>query len=307
MSHPSFTRTLLATAVAAALLAACGDGGGGNTPANPTNPTPPGPAVKIVSTESALDEGYDASHTVTLEAATTEPASYDFSVGGTASAADIGPMTFSDGVTHDAAAKKLNVPAGVKSFTIHYTATFDTVADAGETVELTVGGVSGKATLRDPADKYVGEWDFQMMGQECIPSSGGGVKIALVTARGGDSQHVDASMRYYVYSDDKCATLKETLPLVDIAGWLNITGTKDVDGYRADKAVTKSLPESGFTPNGNAVLSVRMPPSAHLTSMTIYVGVLKPVDADGYPEHFDASPYQLVRRTTLPNKPPVLP
>ena len=275
MRQSNLSRTLLAAAAAAALLAACGDGGGGSTPATP------GPAVKIVSTLPALDEGYDASHTVTLEAATTEPASYDFSVGGTASAADIGPMTFSDGVTHDAAAKKLNVPAGVKSFTIHYTATFDTVADAGETVELTVGGVSGKATLRDPADKYVGEWDNSVGGSDCQkathpkhPTAHSGRIVVVFSKTGPNLTTGVTQIRLFTTNDCTGPVLAEE-PGLGIAA--EVLSPVDVDGQRADRIVdqgskTKSLANirlKGFL-------------------LSLYPGdPSKGVDADGFPLHLD--------------------
>ena len=118
-----------------------------NDPANPT--------VASV-TPSTVTEGTNLVHTVTLSAATTQPATYAFSLAnGTATAPGdyTNAPTFSNGVT--LVGGVLTVPAGVTSFTVSYPTIVDALADTGETTTVTVGGVSATGTINDPLTDMV--------------------------------------------------------------------------------------------------------------------------------------------------------
>jgi hypothetical protein len=96
-------------------------------------------------------EGNNLVFNVTLSTATTKVESYAFSLGGgSASTADYGTATFSNGVTYNATTGLITVPAGVTGFAV----TLPTVDDAlveitPETVPLTIGGVSATGGILD--------------------------------------------------------------------------------------------------------------------------------------------------------------
>ncbi|QBC43689.1 retention module-containing protein [Iodobacter fluviatilis] len=96
-------------------------------------------------------EGNNLVFNVTLSTATTKPETYAFNLGGgSASAADYGTATFSNGVTYNATTGLITVPAGVTGFAV----TLPTVDDAlveitPETVPLTIGGVSATGGILD--------------------------------------------------------------------------------------------------------------------------------------------------------------
>ncbi len=88
---------------------------------------------------------------VALSNASTVAQSYAFTLGGTGvnpvDAADQAAPVFSNGVTYDAIAGLISVPAGVTGFTVSITATPDALAEANEGLQVTVGGLQGTATL----------------------------------------------------------------------------------------------------------------------------------------------------------------
>ena len=91
--------------------------------------------------------------TVTLSAATTQPATYPFALTGTTATAgtDFTAATpvFSNGVTLSGGV--ITVPAGVTSFTVTYPTAVDALVEApAETTALTVGGATGVGTINDP-------------------------------------------------------------------------------------------------------------------------------------------------------------
>ncbi|NHQ87186.1 retention module-containing protein, partial [Iodobacter sp. HSC-16F04] len=96
-------------------------------------------------------EGNNLVFNVSLSTATTKPETYAFNLGGgSASAADYGTATFSNGVTYNATTGLITVPAGVTNFAV----TLPTVDDAlveitPETVPLTIGGVSATGGILD--------------------------------------------------------------------------------------------------------------------------------------------------------------
>ncbi|MEJ5992764.1 tandem-95 repeat protein, partial [Ramlibacter sp. PS3R-8] len=107
----------------------------------------PTPTVTAVTSPSAT-EGSDLVFSVTLSNASPIATTYPYTLGGgSASGADYGAVTFSDGVT--LAGGVLTVPAGVTSFTITVAGVQDALDEGSETVPLTVGGATATGTLND--------------------------------------------------------------------------------------------------------------------------------------------------------------
>ena len=69
--------------------------------------------------------------------------------GGTASPTDYTSVSFSNGVTYNAATGKITVPAGVTSFTVTLPTVDDNITEATETVPLVIGGVTGTGSILD--------------------------------------------------------------------------------------------------------------------------------------------------------------
>ena len=121
---------------------------GGSTGVGTIN-DPGNPIVQTVSPATAV-EGTNLVQTVTLSGATTQPATYPFSLTGTTATSGTdftNTPVFSNGVTLTAG--NITVPAGVTSFTVSYPTTVDAIADTGETTALSVGGVTGVGTILD--------------------------------------------------------------------------------------------------------------------------------------------------------------
>jgi hypothetical protein len=107
------------------------------------------PAVAAVAGDSKT-EGAALVHTVTLSNASASVTGFAFSLaGGTAAAADFGAPSFSAGVSYDAAAGQISIPANVASFTVTIPTTDDSIDEADETLSLNVGGVSATGTILD--------------------------------------------------------------------------------------------------------------------------------------------------------------
>jgi VCBS repeat-containing protein len=109
-------------------------------------------AAPVVSTVSAasVTEGGNLVHTVTLSNASSTAITLPYSLGGGSATAgtDYGiTPTFSNGLTLSGGV--LTIPAGVTSFTVTVASTGDTTAEANETYNLTVGGVTGVGTIVD--------------------------------------------------------------------------------------------------------------------------------------------------------------
>ena len=99
--------------------------------------------------DDATPEGRPLVYTVTLSAATSAPADYDFALGGgSAFADDVGEPVFSAGVILNAEGT-ITVPAGVASFTVTVPTTQDTQVEANETVPLAIDGVAAIGTIID--------------------------------------------------------------------------------------------------------------------------------------------------------------
>jgi T1SS-143 domain-containing protein len=107
-------------------------------------PSVPGPGGNTVI------EGANLVYTVTLSTPTQAPATYTFALGGgTASTADYGSPTFSNGVTYNPATGTITVPTGVSSFTVTVPTVDDTIIEPNETLPLNVGGVVGVGIIED--------------------------------------------------------------------------------------------------------------------------------------------------------------
>ncbi|MEN9657405.1 MAG: hypothetical protein RL571_870 [Pseudomonadota bacterium] len=96
-------------------------------------------------------EGNNLVFNVTLSTATTKVESYAFNLGGgSASAADYGTATFSNGVTYDPVTGQITVPAGVTNFAVTLPTVDDTLVEiTPETVPLTIGGVTATGGILD--------------------------------------------------------------------------------------------------------------------------------------------------------------
>ena len=110
------------------------------------------PTVVNIASDSEL-EGTSLQHVVTLSGVTNVATEYSFSIAGTgtnvATSADWGRPTFSNGVTLSADGKSVIVPAGVTSFTVTVPTVNDRLVETNETLQVTVGGVSGTGTIVD--------------------------------------------------------------------------------------------------------------------------------------------------------------
>lgn len=100
-------------------------------------------------TDSAVDEGGTFLYTVVLSGTGGE---YALTVTGSAAPADLGTLTFSDGVAWkngNPATGIVVVPNGVGSFKVTLPTVDDTTIETTETAVLTVGGVAATGTIAD--------------------------------------------------------------------------------------------------------------------------------------------------------------
>ena len=127
--------------------------GDGATAALTINVNPPpavaGVAANVtsISNPSAL-EGARLTYTVNLDIMTDSTTTFATNLGGGTATATTDyntTMVFSNGVTFSGGV--LTVPAGVISFTVGVNTVTDAVAEAAETVPLTIGGVTGIGTI----------------------------------------------------------------------------------------------------------------------------------------------------------------
>ncbi|MFM5334409.1 choice-of-anchor K domain-containing protein [Aeromonas veronii] len=125
-----------------------GDGSQGSFAVNPLVR----PTVVNIASDNEL-EGTSLQHVVTLSGVTNVATEYNFSIAGSgtnaATSADWGRPTFSNGVTLSADGKSVIVPAGVTSFTVTVPTVNDRLVETNETLQVTVGGVSGTGTIVD--------------------------------------------------------------------------------------------------------------------------------------------------------------
>jgi len=103
-------------------------------------------------TNVTVDEGNAAVFTVNLSGSSPTPTSFALSLTeGTATQGEDynANLSFSNGVTYDAATGKITVPAGVSSFTVSVPTLNDNVPEPSQTFSLTVGGITGTGTILD--------------------------------------------------------------------------------------------------------------------------------------------------------------
>ena len=109
----------------------------------------PTPTVSTV-TAAVVTEGGNLVHTVTLTNASSTPTLLAYTLAGVTATAGVdynSLPTFSNGVT--LAGSVLTVPAGVTSFTVTVASIGDTIDEANETYNLSVGSVTAVGTIND--------------------------------------------------------------------------------------------------------------------------------------------------------------
>ncbi|WP_373973954.1 Ig-like domain-containing protein [Chitinibacter sp. SCUT-21] len=118
-------------------------------------PTPPISKIEVGQPgpqDDSVVEGNKLVFNVTISAASPKAESYSFNLGG-GSAAEVDfervNLSFSNGVTYDAATGKITVPAGVTSFSVTLPTVDDTLVESGETVPLNIGGISATGNIVD--------------------------------------------------------------------------------------------------------------------------------------------------------------
>ncbi|PWC09241.1 hypothetical protein B4923_20565, partial [Brenneria roseae subsp. americana] len=118
------------------------------------------PAIDAVSFNPDGDqviEGGVLLYQVTLNHASATETTFSFTLRNTGSTADEtdiqrGDIRFSHGVTYDAASGTISVPAGVTEFAVSVPTVDDNIAEADETVIVTVGDKSATGTIVDNDD-----------------------------------------------------------------------------------------------------------------------------------------------------------
>ncbi|WP_026687443.1 retention module-containing protein, partial [Azovibrio restrictus] len=113
--------------------------------------------IRVGAADPALDgvvvpEGTTAVFTVEMSNPSLLDTVFDLNL--TSGTATLGldftnALSFSNGVSYDAATGKITVPAGVTSFTVAVPTTDDTIYEQPETFNLQVGGVTGIGTITD--------------------------------------------------------------------------------------------------------------------------------------------------------------
>jgi hypothetical protein len=101
------------------------------------------------ASDSTVTEGGTLRYAITLSGTTASSVSLPFSMGGSASPADYGALTFSNGVTYDPTTGLITIPSGVSSFTVDAPTTDDLSLETSETLSLSVDGVTATGTIVD--------------------------------------------------------------------------------------------------------------------------------------------------------------
>lgn len=114
------------------------------------DPSVPMPQQVTQVSPDTVVEGTALVYNVTLSGPSPTATTHSFSLGGgSASAADYGTPSFSNGVTYDAGSGTISIPAGVTSFEITLPTVDDATIELSETVPLNVGGVAATGTILD--------------------------------------------------------------------------------------------------------------------------------------------------------------
>lgn len=102
--------------------------------------------------DSSVVEGGALLFSATLNGPSPVATEYALSLSGSAGAADLGAISFGQGVSwknQDPASGAIVVPAGVTAFTVTLQTADDKVVETAESVVLTIGGISATGTLTD--------------------------------------------------------------------------------------------------------------------------------------------------------------
>ncbi|MGQ0709691.1 MAG: retention module-containing protein, partial [Rhodoferax sp.] len=120
-------------------------------PASGATASPVTPTITAVTAEipGIVTEGASLVFNVTLSAASPAATTHTFTLGGTASGADLGALAFSNGVTYDRGTGLITVPANVSSFSVTVPTVDDTTLELPETVSVTVGGMTAVGGIVD--------------------------------------------------------------------------------------------------------------------------------------------------------------
>ncbi|ALT07573.1 cadherin repeat domain-containing protein [Moraxella bovoculi] len=184
----------------------------------------------VVNAADAVDEGNNLVTTVTLDGDKGNP-SLPFALGGTNTPAeDLGEPEFSDNVTKNPNGT-LNVPAGVNSFTITIPVLADDKTEAEpETVEVSVGGVTGKPVTINDASKTPDTTE---------PT----VEITVETPDGGTLQAgTPAKVTFTVADDEGLDTAKPlTADKVRVVGG-ELSGFTKIDDTTYEATITPTAP-----------------------------------------------------------------
>ena len=117
--------------------------------------TTDGDKPTVVVGNATATEGDNLVHSVTIEGITQADVTYDFDLSGVTAtdgddySSDPTDLVFSNGVTYDAVAGTITVPAGVTDFTVSYPTNNDTILENDETTTITIGNDSGTGTILD--------------------------------------------------------------------------------------------------------------------------------------------------------------
>ncbi len=100
--------------------------------------------------DDAVPEGTALVYNVALSQPSTTATTFTYVLGGgSASPADIGEVTFTRGVTYNAATGLITVPANVDRFAVIVQTLADRILEPTETLPLTIGGVTGIGSILD--------------------------------------------------------------------------------------------------------------------------------------------------------------
>jgi T1SS-143 domain-containing protein len=223
--------------------------------------------------DDAVVEGNTLVYTVTLSEATTQPSTYDYAIGGTATDGDdFTAPSFSDGVTYDAVAGTITVPAGVSSFTVSYPTVDDTVVESTETLTVTIDGVTGTGQILDndivdDVEVVSTPEDQLITGSVLTNAETGPVTTAVVTSFvvDGDAQvhPADNSPVVVVQNGQNIGTLR-----IDSNGDYSFEPFKDYSG----PVPTVTYTVSNGLGTDTSTLDISVTPVADVPNVTIQIG-----------------------------------
>lgn len=176
----------------------------------------------VTPNAAAVTEGGAITYTVTLSGPSAAGQTFDIATGGSATGADLGTTTLSNGVT--VAGGQVTVPAGVTTFTVTIPTVDDKVPEpGGETLTLSVGGKASPATT--------------------INDAAGGTPATVIDVKSGVDTVVEGQAVTYTVTLSGSATGGETFKL-EIPPNASYTG---------DDIGTASVNGAAFDPNTSVI------------------------------------------------------